>query len=69
MIFPADEGIATIAEIDAFVSIANDDIDENEEQVFMVLFEVVQAVNVGLLTSDRYLSVCRIIDNDRKYTC
>ena len=69
MIFPADEGINTIAEIDAFLSITNDDIDENEEQAFIVLFEVVEAVNVGLLTTDRNLSVVRIIDNDRKCTC
>ncbi len=69
VIFPADEDVTTIAEIDAFVSIVNDDIDENEEQVFVVLFEVLEAVGVGLLTSDRNLSVCRIIDNDRKYTC
>ena len=49
-----------------FISVVDDTIDEIEEQVFVVLLEVVNATNPRLLDIDRNLSVCRIIDNDRK---
>ena len=69
MVFPADEGINATTEVDTFISVGDDTIDEIEEQVFVVLLEVVNATNPQLLNIERDLSVCRIIDNDRKSTC
>ncbi len=66
VVFPADEGLNAATEVDAFISVVDDTIDEIEEQVFVVLLEVVNATNPRLLDIDRNLSVCRIIDNDRK---
>ena len=66
VVFPADEGLNAATEVDAFISVVDDTIDEIEEQVFVVLLEVVNATNPRLLDLDRNLSVCRIIDNDRK---
>ena len=67
VVFPADEGLNTVADVDAFISIVDDEINEHMEQVFVALLEVVSAINIELLNlTERNLAVCRIIDNDRK---
>ena len=46
----------------------DDYINENKEQLFVVLMEVVYATNFLLLDhTHRNLSLCRIVDNDGKY--
>ena len=63
--FPADEGIFVI---DVPISVVDDYINENKEQLFVVLMEVVYATNFLLLdNTHRNLSLCRIVDNDGKY--
>ena len=67
VVFPADEGLNTVADVDAFISIVDDEINENMEQIFGALLEVLSAVNIELLNlTERNLAVCRIFDNDRK---
>ena len=68
VVFPADEDNNTVADVDAFISIVDDEINEHMEQVFVALLEVLSAVNIELLNvTERNLTVCRIVDNDRKY--
>ena len=63
MIFPADE-IVNIADVEEFLPIVDDEIDEAQEQVFIILLEVLDAVNFDLLRITRSTSFGRIIDND-----
>ena len=63
MTFPADE-IMNIADVDESIPIVDDDIDEAQEQVFIILLEVLEAVNFDLITITRSTSFGRIIDND-----
>ena len=71
VVYPADEGQDSITQIDAFIPVMDDDIDENEEQTFIVFFEVINATNIDLIVEteeSRSHAVCRIIDDDRKFT-
>ena len=62
--FPADERSFVI---DVPISVMDDNINENEEQLFVVLMEVAYATNFLLLdNTNRNLSLCRIVDNDGK---
>ena len=62
--FPADERSFVI---DVPISVVDDNINENEEQLFVVLMEVANATNFLLLDSTNgNLSLCRIVDNDGK---
>ncbi len=64
--FPADEAPSeTIFDINVPIMIINDEIDE-AEQNFIVYFEVIDAINENLILSERKVTVCRIIDDDRK---
>ena len=63
MIFPADE-IMNIADVEEFIPIVDDEIDEAQEQVFIILLEVLEAVNFDLLRITRSTSFGRVIDND-----
>ena len=63
MIFPADE-IVNIADVEEVIPIVDDEIDEAQEQVFIILLEVLEAVNFDLITITRNTSFGRIIDND-----
>ena len=65
MTFPADE-ISRISGVEAFIPIADDEINEAWEQVFVVLLQVEEAVNSDLITITRADSTCVIIDNDGK---
>ena len=67
MIFPADENlIMNIADVEEFIPIVDDEIDEAQEQVFIILLEVLDAVNFDLITITRSTSLGRIVDNDRE---
>ena len=62
--FPTDE-----QRVEAFVRIFDDEINEASEQVFVVLLEIVDAVNPDLIVMFRSSTVtCRILDNDGEFT-
>ena len=66
--FPADENQVALTDIDAFIPIVDDLIDEDDEQLFVVYIQVVSAVDLAQVqNTERNISTCRIIDNDRKY--
>ena len=48
----------------ATIPIVDDEIDEAQEQVFIILLEVLDAVNLDLIKITRGVSTGRIIDND-----
>ena len=62
MTFPADE-IMNIADVEVFIPIEDDEIDE-AQQVFIILLEVLEAVNFDLIRITRNTSFGRILDND-----
>ena len=53
-----------IADVLETIPIVDDEIDEAHEQVFVILLEVLEAVNSTLITITRNNSIGRIIDND-----
>ena len=61
--FPADE-VMNIADLLTTIPIVDDEIDEALEQVFIIVLEVLRAVNANLITITRSTSFGRIIDND-----
>ena len=61
--FPADEAM-NIADVLETIPIIDDEIDEAQEQVFIIVLEVLEAVNLDLITITRSTSFGRIIDND-----
>ena len=62
--FPADRDFVEIA-----IPIVDDDIDEADEQVFIIFLEVVDATNLDNLNflENREISVGRIRDDESKY--
>ena len=66
--FPADENQVALTDIDAFIPIVDDLIDEDIWQLFVVYIQVVSAVDLAQVeNTERNISTCRIIDNDCKY--
>lgn len=70
IMFPPDEDEASpITRVPASIPIVDDEVDEAREQVFIVYMEVLNATNRELLiTDEQNVSICTIIDNDRKCT-
>ena len=66
VVFPPDENGALIADIDAFIPIVDDDINEAASQYFVVHIELLSAVNPALIQVPRATSNCIILDNDGK---
>ena len=64
--FPDDE-VVNIADVLGTIPIVDDEIDEAHEQVFVILLEVLEAVNSTLITITRSNSIGRIIDNDGEF--
>ena len=58
----------SIADVEELIPIEDDEIDEAQEQVFIILLEVLEAVNFDLITITRNTSFGRIIDNDGEPT-
>ncbi len=52
-------------DVDTPIQITDDEKDE-AIQVFIAFLEVIDAVNFDLLTVTRPVSICRIVDDDRK---
>ena len=61
--FPDDETMNR-ADVQEFIPIVDDEIDEAQEQVFIIFLEILDAVNFDLITITRNTSFGRIIDND-----
>jgi len=65
--FPSDERRASpIADVPSPIMIVDDEIDEAEEQFFIVYLEIIEAVEPNLITITRANSTCIIVDNDGK---
>ena len=65
--FQADENDPVpINEIQLQALIVDDVINEADEQDFVVILNVTDAVNPAGIVISRVSSLCRIIDNDRK---
>ena len=62
--FPTDRNAVEVA-----IPIVDDDIDEADEQVFIIFLEVVNATNLDNLNilENREIGVGRIIDDESKY--
>lgn len=57
-------GADAIAEVPAPISITDDEVDEAHHQYFIVLLELIDAVNRDLITITRQASIGDIVDND-----
>lgn len=67
VIFPADENeTEAIIKMNASITIFDDDINEAEEQIFIILLEVVDLVNPDAINIQLTVASCHIIDNDGK---
>ena len=55
--------------VPVYIPIVDDDIDEADEQIFIIFLEVVNATNLDNLNilENREISVGRIRDNESKY--
>ena len=68
--FRADENEpAPTNEIEVLVPIADDTMNEPSEEIFVVTLNLTDSVNSSGVVISRVSSLCRIIDNDREYTC
>ena len=63
--FDPDEN-AEIDELETAIPIFNDDINEAQEQAFVVQLRLVESVNQSLVRLTRPASLCRIRDDDGK---
>ena len=63
--FEADE-INTILDVSVPIAIFDDEINEVEEEIFVVVLELVDAINSNTVDFND-ATLCRIIDDDRKY--
>ena len=61
--FPNDD---TVFSRELIVPIVDDDIDEAEEQVFIIFLEVINATNLNRVNVYRNISIGRIIDDESK---
>ena len=68
MTFPADEGSGTVINsIDSIrVAVVDDDINERFEQLFLIVVEIVEALNPSTIDTERNTTIGIIVDNDRK---
>ena len=68
LIFEPDEDGTPMNERSAPIPIVDDAINEATEQVFIVELQLVSSINSATVDlPTRPSSLCRIIDNDRKY--
>lgn len=66
IVFEADEDLA-INDMSAPIAIFDDSINEAAEQAFIVQLKLINSTNSLSDLTERPASLCRIIDNDRKY--
>ena len=65
--FPANENmLRPITEVQADVTIVDDEINEADEQQFIVFLEVVSGIDTSHIRIVQNMSICHIIDDDRK---
>ena len=66
--FPIDEGLNPVTSVELAIPIVDDDIDEADEQIFVIFLEIVNTTNVDKVTIvDRRTSIGRIRDDESKY--
>ncbi len=66
--FPVDEGLDPVTSVELTICIVDDEIDEADEQVFIILLEVINATNIDKVNIvDRKTSIGRIKDDESKY--
>ena len=63
--FEPDE-ISTILDIPVPITIFDDEINEVEEEIFVAVLQLVDAINPSQVDFSN-ATLCRITDNDRKY--
>ena len=67
VVFPADELTNRVPSINIPVGIVDDDINERNEQFFLISTAVIEAINPQLINNTgRNISIGRILDDDRK---
>ena len=68
-VFPIDEGQDPVISVELAIPIVDDEIDEAEEQVFIIFLEVVNGTNLDKLNipDNRKISVGRIRDDESEY--
>ena len=66
IIFETDEDLA-VNDMSAPIAISDDPINEAAEQAFIVQLKLISSTNSLSDLAERPASLCRIIDNDRKY--
>ena len=66
--FVADAGMNPQTDLNVPIPIFDDDIDEADVQSFIAQLVLVSAVNGDLITIERAVANCIIIDNDRELT-
>ena len=66
VVFEADEDLA-VNDMSAPIAIFDDPINEAAEQAFVVQLRLISSTNPLSDLTERPASLCRIIDNDRKY--
>ena len=68
-VFPIDEGRRNpVISVELNISIVDDEIDEADEQIFIIFLEVINTTNLDNLNilENRHISVGRIKDNESK---
>ena len=65
--FPADEGGNATTDLVVPIPVFDDDVDEANNQYFIIKLVVVNAINTNLTTLTQEASRCIIIDNDCEY--
>ena len=65
-IFPADEGLDPITDLNVPIPVFNDNVDEADDQFFIAHLVLVNATNRNLINITRAASSCIIVDNDRE---
>ena len=68
LVFEPDEDVdQPVNEKSAHISVTDDAINEAMEQVFVAELRLVSSLNSASVQITRPSTLCRIIDNDRKY--
>ena len=65
--FEADQTGPQVNEVTAPVPIVDDDIDEAQEEVFMIDLTLLSSINITLTLINRRSSLCILNDNDGRY--
>ena len=65
-IFPSTGASDSVNSVELYIPIVDDDIDESDEQVFIIFLELINAIN-NRIKINQNVSICKIIDNESKF--